>query len=1211
MEDSNSVKSTEDSSPYPAELDLGVTENVAECISRSGGISQFSTNEVSFLSGKTSSSVTPSSAEVLTTFMQDMYNSGRTNSEIWKSCEARWLQLFKLVEKQCQDQIVAQQEQFHNQIQLIQDEIKHLVTLQIGNTPRNSGTGQSSSKWTNNSSALEMQADQHSEAFEDNGRNPSQLKSCSEVEKQPKTCIIQESFVDTTSISSGYNTISATEPHPNQVNCDHSVAKQSMGCTQSTVSELTGIPLIQKTSALAENARKCIPGNEGNCLTCKLMNYTISMFLSGNSRRLPAKKIRSIKIMVEKCSSNKPLISWAQKQSQMKKAKLVEESCTASMQENKQTEKLELDNLDCTDASPPYTFYLRRTSDSPASEASGFTYWKLDERELYHPLPDQFENVFSNHQFTKITTKQPNSADNRLPSSLRIFIKETKRKQPADDWTSPSQSYHHPPEVLTLDPTLHQEAKPAESRTSSFSSYYSGTRSPITPDSLLKPLSDSHSDMESFTHSNTDSPRLDDLPSCYTKSQVLHLNPWNNHAFQNQTNASNDFSMQFSESGTATVNQSDDEENSLTVSPSLMAHSELLCVDCSLPEYSTALTSLEHPLMLSRIRQNLREKHARHIADLRDYYEAEIHHLKQQLSTNMLSASEELQKTNQTLLERCGQLEGALTEASMRMQSLENKNSFLELQVKDWRERFNTVSNTSKVLQERIEEMRTANKEKENTISRLKSKLKDLEEALEHSCKLSDDKDDRIKQECKMFQDLLVEYESLGKEHERVKDTLNIAENKLLDANSEISEELKRMVSKLETQVKQVEHENLTRLRHIAEGHLWTSSSKTFPHPEGSQSPSKLRTADVARRKWLIPGTDCSIFTGQPLESQDHAMDNRLQDDHVPNRYHTPPEKDSFCKSFSRNEMKNKEKAMPDTPIMKALKELEGKKVFKNWGTQTEKEDTSNKLLNRRNMVGFVESACSTSEVLEKRRDQKPKRLNSSNGQRSSSLPPSSRKSTPTATPTKREIMLTPISVKHSPKRSPKENFSPGFNQLLSKEESTVTRFDVLLDDLKTSPTFQGPSPRKRLQFLSLDDLGDHQYSNHAIDKSCSASDPAPLGMKNQSPTSGPALEDPSAAATHGQYIPVPLTPYETELSYRTRLKTLAETEKVFDELIQEKQQIEAALSRMPCVGGRLTLQTRLNREALEDRLERINRNLGSIRMTLKKFHVLRTSANP
>lgn len=41
----------------------------------------------------------------------------------------------------------------------------------------------------------------------------------------------------------------------------------------------------------------------------------------------------------------------------------------------------------------------------------------------------------------------------------------------------------------------------------------------------------------------------------------------------------------------------------------------------------------------------------------------------------------------------------------------------------------------------------------------------------------------------------------------------------------------------------------------------------------------------------------------------------------------------------------------------------------------------------------------------------------------------------------RREIMLAPVSVTYSPKRSPKENLSPGFSHLLSKNENTVTRY--------------------------------------------------------------------------------------------------------------------------------------------------------------------------
>ncbi|NXM85983.1 MPP9 phase, partial [Oenanthe oenanthe] len=217
----------------------------------------------------------------------------------------------------------------------------------------------------------------------------------------------------------------------------------------------------------------------------------------------------------------------------------------------------------------------------------------------------------------------------------------------------------------------------------------------------------------------------------------------------------------------------------------------------------------------NRIRQNLREKHARHIADLRAYYDSEIQILKQQLeSSHRTAASQDLKKINQSLADRCDQLDAALNEASARIKALENKNNLLEKQVADWRERFYSISDNSKVLQERLEEMRTSHKEKDNTISRLKSRLKELEEAVEKlSYKLADNTNTRLQEENKMFQNLLGEYESLGKEHERVKDTLNTTENKLLDANTEISD-LKRTILKLEAQLKQVEHENALKLRH-------------------------------------------------------------------------------------------------------------------------------------------------------------------------------------------------------------------------------------------------------------------------------------------------------------------------------------------------------------------------------------------------------------
>ncbi|NXG24856.1 MPP9 phase, partial [Grallaria varia] len=230
-----------------------------------------------------------------------------------------------------------------------------------------------------------------------------------------------------------------------------------------------------------------------------------------------------------------------------------------------------------------------------------------------------------------------------------------------------------------------------------------------------------------------------------------------------------------------------------------------------------SVAPVEDPVVMSKIRENLREKHARHISDLRAYYDSEIQSLKQQLEASYKNVDLSFECFQNWVYlyvpNRCEQLDAALNEASARIKALENKNNLLEKQVAEWRERFHTLSNTSKVLQERIEEMRTTHKDKDNTISRLQSRLKELEEAFEKAYKLSDNKNTRLEEENKMFQNLLGEYESLGKEHERVKDTLNTTENKLLDANTQISD-LKRTVLKLEAQLKQVEHENTLKLRH-------------------------------------------------------------------------------------------------------------------------------------------------------------------------------------------------------------------------------------------------------------------------------------------------------------------------------------------------------------------------------------------------------------
>ncbi|XP_062038688.1 M-phase phosphoprotein 9 isoform X4 [Lepus europaeus] len=1122
----SSVESDNKNSPHS--LGLNINSNRSS--------HHLSTNGVSSFSGKTGPSVIQGTVEVLTSFMQELQNSGKTDSELWKNCEARWLQLFSLVEKQCQEQIVAQQEQFHNQIQRIQEEIKNLVKLQTSNASWVSCERSSSSKQASSESQMGF----FSESSERNESVVSYPKS-KEPEMQHETSTSQpDCNVDSSSVSSGYGTFCVSE-----LNIDKSKDAQEFMEHPDVSKGPCGAPVVQ-TDALVGGmkSKKCYIQTTREF--CDSLKEECSIFPGEFEHNfLEENKISEV---YSGKTNSKPITSWAQKlkQNQPKRAH-VEEGCSRSKRGSEHSKKLPVEKSDFAAVPHPRAFCLSKPDESPtawvSASGTGLTYWKLEEKDLYHSLPDTLEKTFVPTPSTDLSPRQVLTLDSALPMK-----------------PSPQASGVQPQDFLSaLDDRI------------SFS-----------PDSVLEPSVSSHSDIDSFSQASNTAPGFPKYPS---KTKASPVDSWKNHAFQNESRSSSTFPSVYTVASNDLSVNTVDEENTVLVASASVSQSQLPGTANSVPE-CISLTSLDDPVILSnRIRQTLKEKHARHVADLRAYYESETASLRQKLQAKEISAVEDWKKTNQILVDRCSQLDNALNEATCRVRTLENKNNLLEIEVNDLRERFSAASSASKILQERIEEMRTSNKEKDNTIMRLKSRLQDLEEAFENAYKLSDDKEARLKQENKMFQDLLGEYESLGKEHSRVKDTLNTTENKLLDAHTQISD-LKRTISKLEAQVKQVEHENMLSLRHHSKAHVRPSRANT------------VATADVSRRKWLIPGAEYSIFTGQPLDSRSQ-VDGQLEETCVPG-YCSPPEKDSSPGSSPTSLKKQRETS--DTAVMKALKELDEEKIFKNWGTQTEKEGTSN--MNPRH----TETSVSASRSPEKCAQQRQKRLNSAS-QRSSSLPPSNRKP---STPTKREIMLTPVTVAYSPKRSPKENLSPGFSHLLSKNESSPTRFDILLDDLDTVPvsTLQRTNARKQLQFLPLDDPEEKKYSEKATDNlvnHSSCPEPLPNGMK-KAPVR-PAWEKCKLVGQE-QCELVPVTPQGTDFEYTAKIRTLAETERFFDELTKEKDQIEAALSRMPSPGGRVTLQTRLNQEALEDRLERINRELGSVRMTLKKFHILRTSAN-
>ncbi|KAF5919784.1 hypothetical protein HPG69_002760, partial [Diceros bicornis minor] len=785
---------------------------------------------------------------------------------------ARWLQLFDLVEKQCQEQIVAQQEQFHNQIQRIQEEIKNLVKLQTSNA--------SWASYGRSSLGKQISSESQMGFFSENSeRNESVISypKSKELEMQQETATSQpDCNVDSSSVSSGYGTFCVSE-----LNTYKSEDPQEFMELTEVSRGRYGAPVVQTESPVDGVKNKSFYSHTTEEF-CAPLKEDIPTFPGEFEHSfLGENKISEV---YSGKTNSKSITSWAQKlkQNQPKRAH-AEDGCSKSMQGSEQTKKSPTEKSDFTAATHPRAFYLNKPDESPNSwisdSGTGLTHWKL-EKDTYHSLPETSEKAFTPSSTDMSPSQSNTSNEMKLPSLKDIYHKKQRENKQLPERNLISASNpNHLPEILTLDPTLHMKPNQQISgiQPHGFLNALDDGIS-FSPDSVLEPTMSSHSDIDSFSQASNVASQLSGFPKYPSNTKASPMDPWKNHAFQNESRTSSTFPSVYTVTSNDISVNTVDEENTVLVTSASVSQSQLPGTANSVPE-CISLTSLEDPVILSNIRQNLKEKHARHIADLRAYYESEINSLKQKLEAKEISAVKDWKKTNQILVDRCGQLDSALNEATSRVRTLENKNNLLEIEVGDFRERFNAASSASKILQERIEEMRTSNKEKDNTIMRLKSRLQDLEEAFESAYKLSDDKEARLRQENKMFQD--------------------VSDSELVN----------------------------------------------------------------------------------PRQS---------------------------------------------------------------------------------------ETSVNASRSPEKCAQQRQKRFNSAS-QRSSSLPPSNRK---TNTPTKREIMLTPVTVAYSPKRSPKENLSPGFSHLLSKNESSPIRFDILLDDLDTVPVsaLQPTTPRKQLQFLPLDD---------------------------------------------------------------------------------------------------------------------------------------------
>ncbi|XP_062409806.1 M-phase phosphoprotein 9 isoform X2 [Sardina pilchardus] len=1092
--------------------------------------------------------INPSSLETLRALVQEIQSSGQTDPEVWKNCEGRWLHLFQLVEKQYQEQILAQQEQYQCQIQLIQDEIKALLQLQ---------QKQSVEQKAGQAAATQEGADADTDADAKLGAGPRSLQNGRGSSPSAPAQAASAGESSEEGAVSGYGTLSTWEVE------------------LEAESHLLPSPLAD--SCLANQQYQQRPS---------------STPIGHTHQHVPCRQA---------------LTSWAQRhqRSQKRGGRRSRHSPPPAQEKSEAGATGRMPPADhqeqpgCpADSSSPSS--LKR-SDSLVSEASGLTYWRLDESELYRPLPDSFcstsplpsQGMATGPDRSPHATLWPDQCQTPPPErTLSVSLKEiyqTRRsgELKCRDWDPLAGPSSTPPQVLTLDSVV--GLKQPKVTPEGTSERTSGLASP-------SPLSSPHG-------------------------------PWHLHPDPDPDPAHRDAASRGSEEeGGGPCSEDEGRHTSSTTPTSTLRTQKSASRLSSAPRTSPALScatklertaSLEDPVTLSLMRQNLREKHARHVADLRAYYESEIASLKEKLELTQLP--QDVEKSNQILQGRCNHLDRALREASRRIRELEEQNQQLEKQLGEWPERYEVASSAVKAVQQRLEESHRAGREKDALLAKLKTRLRQLEASAQNACKEREGEEAHRKQEHKMLLDLLTEYESLRKEHDGAKDKLFSTENKLFEATEHISE-LKRAISKLESQVKQLEHESQAKLRMASHAHA--QSTGLFHHPDLLMSPSKrYHEVDGGMRKSPVDQTS-------PQAPDKTGVSDK--------RRTSPPVWEPQHDATSQTQTTGRRDAAL-TPVMRALIELEGTRATE--GKALSKTNRGSTRSGRsRPTVGFVDSNLWQSVHTRGGASSKPEaepmgiadvaaaaeqrggsahrgggaflraqRSLSPEGHRSSSLPPRTQRPLPVSTPSARNTLITPLSAKSSPKRSPTENISTAFGNPASRyhwvQQNTARHSGIhtLLPMFKSdqrglgSASLKG-SPRKRLHYSAPERREDDQQAGPG-----SADSAGSEGCEDLE-AGGSEVADTESCVLE--------LPDEVPLSYQSRLQSLADAERLLDELTQEKQQIEAALSRMPGAGGRVTLQTRLDEVTLENRLERINRDLGSLRMTLKRYNVLRSSAH-
>ncbi|XP_071945521.1 uncharacterized protein [Antedon mediterranea] len=721
-------------------------------------------------------------------------------------------------------------------------------------------------------------------------------------------------------------------------------------------------------------------------------------------------------------------------------------------------------------------------------------------------------------------------------------------------------------------------------------------------------------------------------------------------------------------------------------------------------------------------RLDLKEKHSRHIADLKYFYENEIFELKQQLHNSLsqnggqppLSA---MQESNERYQQKCYQLEAALKLSSNRIEDLEATVKQLDTRLMDWPKKYGVAMSTITILEKQAESLNVLCADKDSELRDCKQTIDELKHYLHEAYELQGIKS------------------MIADESQRPVDSLNKSEDELPEViapKSSLNDVDKRKQKTVEGSIES-NHSSVLAEYDIKPMQLDRPVPSSYPHPSVQQPQAKVFVPSMEQRKFLTSGADFNLFNGEIKQSSDTEKESDKMESESESGVYQLADSDldvslnrsglfaSMRSTLHPPPFDSDLDERPISPMMKAAAQ------FNRWKHHEELEKSQSMLSDLSKNIenlpevqrsshqdlstsSFVQSnevkenvSVSTSPVFslpeekldlnvetgqnkyrynskqsppiregvlshESHSQRKPKLSENSPPRLSSSLTSSGNKRSPRTSETSKTSrrlfdhdplnqfspqssnfkvkkksprsslsnnLTSPYSPprrssyhKSSPSRpnssspkanrgsarktqsasnsprgstptrgtstkisskmhtfNPKVDVSPKYMGFTDKHRQTAARFSVSLDETPTKD--YGIVPRKKWStdpntiLKTLGQLKSDNVTNTGRDE--------------------PKLYSPSRKSDHSTSISK-----KTKSSIDDTINSLSAVEKNYDYLNKEKIKIESALSRLP-PSTRMSRQSRETEEQLELRYDEVVKELGSIRMLLRKYNILKT----